>query len=168
MGSLWCCGKTSGLSINLLQCSFLNGKQVIKSYAEHKFPAMQGDNKRAGEVRVLDTGKHLIARDGKAITQPFPILQAGMQSSMAWSHSLQRSLSSFRFLGAVSPAAGGLEQQPGWGVHVLSTCLLLSPDFSETVCYFLRCFYFSFFPLQFLSVWSQFFIFFNLFLAKKN
>lgn len=39
----------------------------------------------------------------------------------------------FRFLGASSPVAGGLEQQPGRGVHVLSTCLFLSADFAENV-----------------------------------
>lgn len=81
----------------------------------------------------------------------------------------------FRFLGASSPVAGGLEQQPGRGVHVLSTCLFLSADFAENVSLIfwgvaLTVFFFGFFfylPLQFLSVWPQFFIFFNVFLAKK-
>lgn len=80
----------------------------------------------------------------------------------------------FRFLGASSPVAGGLEQQPGRGVHVLSTCLFLSADFAENVSLIfwdvaltVFFFFFSYLPLQFLSVWSQFFIFFDVFLAKK-
>lgn len=83
----------------------------------------------------------------------------------------------FRFLGASSPVAGVLEQQPGRGAHVLSTCLYLSADFAENVSlifwgvaltvFFFLVFFSFYLPLQFLSVWPQFFIFFNVFLAKK-
>lgn len=63
----------------------------------------------------------------------------------------------FRFLGASSPVAGGLEQQPGRGVHVLSTCLFLSADFAENVSLIfwgvaltvVFCFFFSIFPSNF-------------------
>lgn len=172
--------KTSGLSINLLQCSFLNRKQVIKSDAEHKSPAMQGDNKWAGEVRESwRQGSAKIKNKSQREESNNPALSRSpgwdvdAEQQGVVSQSAERR---FRFLGASSPVAGGLEQQPGRGAHVLSTCLFLSADFAENVSlifwdvaltgFFL--FLFSFYlPLQFLSVWPQFFIFFNVFLAKK-
>lgn len=146
--------KTSGLSINLLQCSFLNRKQVIKSDAEHKSPAMQGDNKWAGEVRESwRQGRAKIKNKSQREESNNPALShspgwdVDAEQQGVVSQSAERR---FRFLGASSPVAGGLEQQPGRGAHVLSTCLFLSADFAENVSLIfwgvaLTVFFFGFF-----------------------